>query len=150
MAPVWRMRSPSKAMIFAPLAGRVEIARRLVGQYEARTMFTRARAIATLQLAAREFARQPSARSPRPTASSSCCARRSAASLMLPLQPQRQHDVLAQREMRQYSEKPENKTQLVAAQTGQGIVVEAGVVGTIQHQTAAIRAVEPGDQVLQR
>ena len=66
------------------------------------------------------------------------------------LQPERQGDVLLQGEVRQDVEGLEDETQFVPPPAGQPGFVEPAKVFAIEHDLAAIRPVEAGDEVEQR
>jgi hypothetical protein len=63
------------------------------------------------------------------------------------VQQQRQGHVLFQRQVRQHVEGLEDEAHAAAAQPGGGIVVQSGHRHAVDHDLAAVRRIEAGDQV---
>ena len=66
------------------------------------------------------------------------------------LQPQRQGDILAHRQMRQDMKSLKDKAEFVAPQTGQGVLIQPGVSDTVQDKPTAVGSIQTGNQIEQR
>jgi hypothetical protein len=130
-------------------AVRVEIAGRLVGEDQCRAMHQRARDRDPLQLASRELARPAAG-----ALGEADCREHLAHPLVdhatgLPLQRERQRDILADGEIRQHVEGLEHEPHPPPAQQRQGVVVERGKVDAVDANRPAIGPVKPRRKVEQ-
>ena len=131
-------------------AVRVQVAGRLVGEHEPRTVDERARDRDALQLAARQLARTARRAVPEADRAQHLRHARFAAAVERAVQGERQRDVLCDVEVRQDVKGLEDEPHPAPAQLGERIVVEPRELDPVERDRAGVRAIEPGHEVEKR